>query len=255
MKLVQSIEHPGESGRGRENVVATFLRRFLPRGYDISTGFVIDGTGNKSRQIDLVIHYTERHPIFEIAGIKHFLVEAVVAVIENKAMIRSTRDLNAGLDNILSIKRLNREIVGAAGRLPLHSKSARGPSDRFTRSIFGAITTERLPSVALTRRVLTSFLAAHEPWYWPNLLVALDPDDERIVSYCAAGPPGRRMRTVDPFEAVAVATSRGKNLPHAPLVYLAFEIANVIRTVDVYDYDPHAYLVRDDFAMDEWPLL
>jgi uncharacterized protein YlxP (DUF503 family) len=154
---VRSIEHPGEGGRGRGNIISGFLRHFLPKGHEISTGFVIDARRQRSRQMNLVIHYADHHPVFEIAGVKHFLVECVVAVIENKAAIRSARDLRDALENIRSVKQLDRAYIRAARELPLHPPTAE-VSPRFRQSVFGAITTERVPTDKTLRRVLVRFL-------------------------------------------------------------------------------------------------
>src|SRR5688572_19697791 len=87
--LTNRIHHSGENGRAREDIIRRFLRRFVPAGLGIDTGFVVDSTGGISRQIDIVIYRDNYHPVLEIGGLKHFLVESVVAVIENKAAITS----------------------------------------------------------------------------------------------------------------------------------------------------------------------
>ena len=92
LDLARAISHPGESGRAREQIIAAFLDRLLPHSFSISTGFVIDATGAISRQIDIIIYRNDYHPVFEIGGIKHFLVESVAVVIENKASIAATSD-------------------------------------------------------------------------------------------------------------------------------------------------------------------
>ena len=49
----------------------------LPAELGIDTGFVIDAAGGVSKQIDIVIYRTSYHPVFEIGGVKYFLVESV----------------------------------------------------------------------------------------------------------------------------------------------------------------------------------
>lgn len=91
LELTKRIQHPGEGGRARENIVATFLRRILPASLGLSTGFVIDASGGISRQVDLIVHRLAHYPFFEIGGVRHFPVESVVAVLENKASMASSR--------------------------------------------------------------------------------------------------------------------------------------------------------------------
>ncbi len=72
------------------------------------TGFVIDGSGSVSGQVDLVLYRNDYYPIFEIGGVKHFPVESVVAVFEIKASTDSKNKLQGALDQIESVKALDR---------------------------------------------------------------------------------------------------------------------------------------------------
>src|SRR5215472_8229321 len=108
LDLAGAIEHPGENGRAREQIITSYLHRMVPREFGIDTGFVFDACGNISRQIDVVIYRIGYHPVFEIGGIKHFMVESVVAVLENKASIGSRDKLQSAPDNTKSVKTLDR---------------------------------------------------------------------------------------------------------------------------------------------------
>ena len=59
LELASAISHPGESGRARENVIAAFLRKLVPKSFGIDTGFVIDSQGQVSRQVDIVLYRTD----------------------------------------------------------------------------------------------------------------------------------------------------------------------------------------------------
>lgn len=61
---------------------------------------MIDAAGGISNQIDIVIYRDDYHSTFEIGEIKHFMVESVVAVIENKASMASSAALRQAFDNI-----------------------------------------------------------------------------------------------------------------------------------------------------------
>jgi hypothetical protein len=69
---------------------------------------VVDGVGGKSRQVDIVVYRTGYAPVFQIGGVNHFLVESVAAVLEVKAGITSTAQLGSALENIRSVKALDR---------------------------------------------------------------------------------------------------------------------------------------------------
>ena len=64
----ETVDHPGEGGRARENIIAGFFRKLLPGLFKVDTGFVIDGLGQKSKQIDIVIYRDDYHPVFDIGG-------------------------------------------------------------------------------------------------------------------------------------------------------------------------------------------
>jgi hypothetical protein len=89
LALTKDIAHPGESGRARELILTSFLRRLVPAEFGVSTGFIIDSAGEISRQIDVVICRKSYHPVIEVGGIRHFLVESVAAALEVKATIRN----------------------------------------------------------------------------------------------------------------------------------------------------------------------
>lgn len=108
LELVNAIAHPGENGRARETIIRSFLQKFVPRGFGIDTGFVVDAHGTMSKQVDIVIYRDDYHPVFEIGGVRHFMVESVAAVIENKARVESRKVLGSALDNLRSVKGLDR---------------------------------------------------------------------------------------------------------------------------------------------------
>lgn len=141
LRLVQSIAHRGEAGRAREGVLRRFLGRLCPPSLGLDTGFVIDGSGRVSGQVDLVLFRTDYYPVFEIGGVKHFPVESVVAVFEVKAVVDSASKLLDALEQIESVKSLDRTGRGSNyARQPL---GARIDPDVFYCQAFGAVLAER----------------------------------------------------------------------------------------------------------------
>jgi hypothetical protein len=59
-----------------------------------------------------VIYRDNYHPILEIGGLKHFLVESVVAVIDNKAAVVTREVLRDALESVRSVKQLDRSRDG-----------------------------------------------------------------------------------------------------------------------------------------------
>ena len=251
LDLAKSISHPGESGRAREQIIAAFFRRLLPRLYSISTGFVIDATGGISRQIDMVIHRTDYHPVFEIGGIKHFLIESVVVVMENKASITSVETLHKALENIKSVKELDRTNRSKNYTLPSFQQGSPCNPDEFQHQVFGAIVTEQSLSRETLKQELLSFLRANpNRRYWPNAYA-----DVRNLT---AG----YLKSVDPPEATVIPSearylgltdSSSENFV-PPLIELGFEVMNFLRVAPRIDYKATDYLLAKSGKVDRWKI-
>lgn len=250
LDLANAITHPAENGRAREQILADFFRRLLPRSYSISTGFVIDAVGGISKQIDLVIYRNDYCPIFEIGGIKYFPVESVAVVIENKASITSTERLRQALENIKSVKVLDRT---NQGKNYLVIGSQQGPLvnlDDFQHQVFGAIMTEQSLSREALRQELFSFMQANSRRIWPNFYA-----DVRHFSanYLSSANPS--LATAIPSEAqyLAITDSAADNFV-PPLNELAFEIVNFLRVAPIVDYKPTDYLSAGSGKFNWWKI-
>jgi hypothetical protein len=239
LDLAKAISHPGESGRAREQIIAAFFRRLLPRSFDISTGFVFDASGGMSKQVDIVIYRTDYYPVFEIGGIKHFMVESVAAVMENKASITSTAGLHQALENIKSVKALDRTNQGW-NRVVNGSTPGR-PIDpnEFQHQIFGSILTEQSLNKETLAQELLGFIRANPRNQWPNIYA-----DVRSFSAHYLKSTNPAQETVIPSEAEYLGVTNDPLQDFAPpLVELAFEIMNFLRVAPVIDYKPTSYLL------------
>jgi hypothetical protein len=239
LDLAGAIAHPGESGRARENILRDFIARLLPTAYEASTGFVFNSAGEISRQIDLVIYRRDYAPVLEIGGIKHFMVEAVSAVIEVKAAIESREVLVDALENIRGVKALDRTAGGS--NYVLRGNQQHGPvdADEFTQQIFGAIVTERSLSRATLLSEWSAFLGTHPRREWPNAYY-----DVRHLSlmYAYHNASGGAVSCADPALAKETFWSDATVAP--PLANLAEDILDLLRVSDVIDYSPAAYFRR-----------
>jgi hypothetical protein len=239
LDLAGAIAHPGESGHARENILRDFIARLLPTAYEASTGFVFNSAGEISRQIDLVVYRRDYAPVFEIGGIKHFMVEAVSAVIEVKAAIQSREVLVDALENIRGVKALDRS---AGGRnYVLRGSQQAGPvnADEFTQQIFGAIVMERSLSHPTLLSEWSGFLGSHPRREWPNAYY-----DVRHLSlmYGYDNASGAAETCADPALATETLWSDASVVP--PLANLAEDILDLLRVSDVIDYSPAGYFRR-----------
>jgi len=247
LELAGAMTHPGESGRGREQVIAGFVRKLVPYSIGVDSGFVIDAQGQISKQIDIVVYRTDYHPVFNIGGVKHFLVESVLAVIENKARITSIRALDAALENIASVKRLDRT---NKGRNHVVIGSSQGPevqADEFQHQVFGAIVAQKSMAKPKLQQKLLEFCESHVRREWFNMYI-----DVNAFSVAYA----RAVKTDDSVErgledAFIANTSMADRLAVTdkssagfvpPLADLAQELVNFIRVAPIIDFLPTSYL-------------
>lgn len=251
LDLAKAISHPGESGRAREQIISAFFSRLLPRSFGISTGFIIDTTGTVSRQIDLVIYRNDYHPVFEIGGIKHFPVESVVVVMENKASIAGTNALRQALENIKSVKVLDRTNRGKNYTLIGSQQGLPCDPDDFQHQIFGAIVTEQSLSRETLKQELFNFLRANPVRnHWPNVYT-----DVRNLT-------ATYLKSVDPAEPTAIPseaqylglTDSSSDNFVPPLIELTFEVMNFLRVAPRIDYKPTDYLLAGSGKIDWWKI-
>lgn len=238
LSLASSVGHRGESGRGREEIIRRFLRRVTPQEFEIDTGFVIDGNGETSRQVDIVIHRAANYPVFEIAGVKHFMVEAVVAVIENKADIDSQRILRDAIENICSVKRLDRTGGGRNKRRLGAFTSGDLEPDSHNDQVFGAIVTETGLSRDLVTKVLAEHYSSNPRREWLNMYAALR---DFATGFLTDDQPPEFV--TNPYRAKILTTSDPSSpTSQPPLIDLAFFLTWFLHTAHYVAVHPDLYL-------------
>lgn len=105
-----AIRHQGSKGDATEDKWIEFLRRYLPKRYDVDKAMVIDHEGNVSQQIDIVLYDVFYTPfIFNHDGFKYIPAEGVYAVFEVKQDIENNIDY-AG-KKIESVRKLKRTSI------------------------------------------------------------------------------------------------------------------------------------------------
>jgi Domain of unknown function (DUF6602) len=253
LQLATEIEQPGESGRAREQILTAFIRRIIPSSFGVSTGFVVDTAGRKSKQVDVVVYRTDYAPVFDIGGVKHFLVESVAAAIEVKAEIPSWRLLEQALENIRSVKELDRTRGGNNDRLMEDSVIGKVDPNNFYHQIFGAIVTERSMKQNFVPRY-RAWLESHFPRVWPNLYVNASHvrDESFIAGYLKEfpAPHGQPRFTANPMAGGPFAKIKMTHHGEPPLLDLAFELVNFFRVVPKIDFSATTYIAPSTPTVD-----
>jgi hypothetical protein len=175
------LAHPGELGTAREQVVRDFLSAYLPKKFEVSTGFTFDCEGAISKQLDIVIYEAGNCPRFEIPGGKFlFPCEAVVAVGQVKSSVKSRQQLENAMENLGSVKRLDRSANGTAFDSRFGERLA--PAQNHLHQVFtfllitgAAMNPDSLGEILLDK----AFESPREAM--PNVIVALD---RYLITYC-----------------------------------------------------------------------
>ncbi len=194
--------HPGELGTAREEIVREFLQAHLPRRFEVATGFAFDCTGRLSKQLDVVIFDASICPRFELPGHKFlFPCEAIVAVGQVKSSVSSRQQFRDALDNLASVKALDRSANGAAfdSRFQEHISAENHLHQVFT---FLLITGEAMSPESLSL-VLLEDAFVRPVADFPNVIVALD---KYLITYCCDGGV-----CPNPIDARGVAVQRTSN--------------------------------------------
>lgn len=253
-ELATELGHSGESGRAREDVVRGFLADVVPPDFGIDTGFVIDAAGGVSRQVDIVVYRKQRAPVLAIGGVKHFMVESVAAVIECKASITSRSVLTSALDNIASVKELDRT---NGGRNRVVGRGAGVMPETAQDQVWSGIIAGRSMKYLTVLDALLDWLESKPRTLWLNHYVDLQ---EFIIEYGTGlgGGTVATKRTSDPMNAECVLGSQPSHHPwglEPTLVYFAVELLNFLRVTPLIDFHPYGYFHATALPMEKHVIL
>lgn len=166
------LDHPGEKGSAIEETVKAFWREFLPKGFGVTSGFVIDSTGCISKQMDLIFYDAAKTPIFFSGGVFDVIpVECTFACCEIKAEIRSKDVLQDCFEKAASYKSLRR----------LAYEKQRGAITTTSR-MYG-VESEHWSSLFFVLS-LTGNLGKISRWYNEINRESGDPDGKMVDSLC-----------------------------------------------------------------------
>jgi len=125
-KSRQALSHAGLKGDANEEIVRSFLRQYLPNNLEISSGIVVDSNGNKSRQLDIILHDSAKTPVFyQNTSTRVIPIECVYAVIEVKAFL-DKNELEKCFENMKSLKTLEKKAFFESNSVIVKSKSLYG---------------------------------------------------------------------------------------------------------------------------------
>lgn len=107
--ISEEFSHAGEKGRNNENVLAKFLKLYLPERFSVATGQVVASDGTKSCQTDIIISDRFNTPaLFLGNGSVLVPIETTYAVISVKTNLDKT-ELADAVQQIASVRRLKNE--------------------------------------------------------------------------------------------------------------------------------------------------
>ncbi|MGA2540681.1 MAG: DUF6602 domain-containing protein [Verrucomicrobiota bacterium] len=175
------LAHSGELGTAREQIIREFLGTYLPKRFEVSTGFAFDCTGRMSKQLDIVIFDSQVCPRFEAPGGKFlFPCEAILAVGQVKSSLTSRQKFRGVLDNLSSVKVLDRSANGAAYDTRFNETLC--PSENHLHQIFTFlfVTGEAMNPQTLGLTLLEDAFAMPVE-YLPNVILALN---RYLITYC-----------------------------------------------------------------------
>lgn len=236
LELSKLIEHPAESGRAREQIITDYFRAILPKSVKIGTGFVIDARGGVSKQIDVLIFRDDYHPVITVGNVNYFMAESVVAVIEVKASINSNKTLNQALENIKSVKCLDRTNNGFNSIISGGRNVGKVHPDRFEHQIFGAILTESsLSTESLMEAFQYFFQSNPDMSEWPNMYVDVRGSSFRYIeeNFTVTAVPTKAYGFI-------ISDAKAENYT-PPLLEITFELLNFLRVAPLVDYNPCDY--------------
>ena len=81
------IQHSGDKGENREEILREFLENHLPKRYGVTKGEVITKDGNRSHAIDIIIYDAVNCPVLYSGKTSIVPIEGVYGIIEVKSSL------------------------------------------------------------------------------------------------------------------------------------------------------------------------
>lgn len=121
LDLVYKLTHNGEKGREAEEILKNFLKKYLPRKYEVSTGFVHTDMGT-SNQCDVLIYDANNYaPLYSGYANQIIHISSLKAVIECTMILKYKKidEDNLKISKLKALYRRNTQIKESMNREPL----------------------------------------------------------------------------------------------------------------------------------------
>ncbi len=99
------VQHAGDRGENREELLQAFLERHLPRKYGVLKGEIITASGETSHSADIIIYDALNAPVMYSGRTAVLPIECVYGIIEVKSTLSKAEFLDT-LRKVESFKRL-----------------------------------------------------------------------------------------------------------------------------------------------------
>ena len=228
--VASEIRHRGLAGEARETALRRLLDSYLPGRAGVGTGFVIDVAGNESKQVDIVIFDRQTTAVWNVGGVDFFPCEGVIAVGEVKTQIDSVRDLESALENIASVKSLDRsaggtnDLVTGPGMSFNILKEPFDPATNHRDQVFGFLFTGGSLTESNLTQQLVDWNRAHPRHLWSNLYCDYE---QFIISY----EDGQHLNP-STMDAQNMYCTLADESPNLLLLFICI-LANVVNTAHV----------------------
>src|SRR3990172_5408222 len=104
------IPHNLSKGQSIEEIFRNFLKDRLPKSISVGSGIIVDSNGSVSKQLDVIVYDSLKTPLFYQDQVTQIIpVECVYAVIEVKKEIPSVEKLNLIIENMESVRCLEKK--------------------------------------------------------------------------------------------------------------------------------------------------
>ena len=109
--ITSKIQHNGEKGTARENILEEYLKSYIPEKYSFSKGTIVDCKDVQSRQVDIIIHAKFLTPyLVDMDNTKIVPIESVYGVVEVKSTL-TKEELRKCVKNIESVRKLEKKTI------------------------------------------------------------------------------------------------------------------------------------------------
>jgi len=90
-----AVQHKGDRGGSREEILRQFLAEHLPRRFGVTKGEVMTRDGSQSHSADIIIYDADNGPVLYSGETKILPVEAVYGIIEVKSRLSKAEFVDA----------------------------------------------------------------------------------------------------------------------------------------------------------------